>query len=47
MAEDPLSDEVLSGAYLPGSTVEVDVNADGDALVIKRRVDADVEAAAT
>jgi ATP-dependent Clp protease ATP-binding subunit ClpC len=38
--EDPLSDELLSGAYPPGSTVYVDVNMDDDQLSIKRSVEA-------
>ena len=42
--EDPLSDEVLSGAYLPGSTIQVELNKDDDELIITRRADADVDA---
>ena len=38
--EDPLSDEVLSGAYQPGQTVMVDVNTDDDELVISPQVEA-------
>ncbi len=38
--EDPLSDEVLSGAYQPGQTVMVDVNTDDDELVISTQVEA-------
>ena len=47
--EDPLSDEVLAGAYPPGSTVQVNINEDDDELIITRSVDvdADVEPAAT
>ncbi len=38
--EDPLSDDVLSGAYQPGQTVVVDLNTDDDELVISPRVEA-------
>ncbi|MEK9659399.1 MAG: ATP-dependent Clp protease ATP-binding subunit [Chloroflexota bacterium] len=35
--EDQLSEEVISGTYLPGDTVEVELDAEGDKLVITRR----------
>jgi ATP-dependent Clp protease ATP-binding subunit ClpA len=35
--EDQLSEAVISGTYLPGDTVEVDLDAQGDKLVITRR----------
>jgi ATP-dependent Clp protease ATP-binding subunit ClpC len=35
--EDQLSEAVISGIYLPGDTVEVDLDAEGDKLTITRR----------
>ena len=37
--EDPLSDEVLAGAYQPGQTVLVDLSADDDELIIRPQVE--------
>ena len=37
--EDPLSDEVLAGAYQPGHTVLVDLSADDDELIIRPQVE--------
>lgn len=37
--EDPLSDEVLAGAYQPGQTVLVDLSTDDDELIIRPQVE--------